>query len=78
MTPEQFAYWLQGFAEINGKVPNEEEWQIIKDHLATVFTKITPDYMPQIDFPKGEAKPWWETQPTCVSDSVKLKDDVAC
>lgn len=33
MTPEQFAYWLQGYAEISGKQPTESEWQVIKDHL---------------------------------------------
>lgn len=43
MTPEQFAYWLQGFAEISQKPPTEAEWTIIKDHLATVFKKVTPD-----------------------------------
>ena len=43
MTPEQFAYWLQGFAEISQKAPTEKEWTIIKDHLATVFNKVTPN-----------------------------------
>ena len=43
MTPEQFAYWLQGFAEISQKAPTEKEWAIVKDHLATVFKKVTPD-----------------------------------
>ena len=43
MTPEQFAYWLQGFVEIRGSVPSAGEWEVIKDHLATVFTKVTPD-----------------------------------
>lgn len=42
MTPEQFAYWLQGFAENNGARPTEVQWRSIKDHLATVFVKETP------------------------------------
>lgn len=47
MTPEQFCYWLQGFAEITdtdlgGVQPRE--WQIIRDHLNLVFKKETPDY----------------------------------
>lgn len=42
MTPEQFAYWLQGYVEISGKQPTESEWQVIKDHLQTVFNKVTP------------------------------------
>jgi len=43
MTAEQFTYWLQGFIEINDpKTIGEKETQIIKDHLATVFNKVTP------------------------------------
>lgn len=39
-----FAYWLQGFFEIsNDKKLNEKQVQIIKDHLALVFDKQTPD-----------------------------------
>lgn len=44
MTPEQFVYWLQGFMEINDPVAIDSlETQIIKDHLAMVFEKKTPD-----------------------------------
>jgi hypothetical protein len=44
MTAEQFTYWLQGFIEINDpKTIGEKETQIIKDHLATVFKKVTPN-----------------------------------
>lgn len=46
MTPEQFAYWLQGFSEIGDTGPTKEQWQIIQDHLALVFTKLTPTYKP--------------------------------
>lgn len=42
MTPEQFAYWMQGFVELNGGMPTPEQWQSIKEHLATVFNKVTP------------------------------------
>lgn len=43
MTPEQFAYWLQGFAELNnGTPPSAEQWKSIREHLATVFKKVTP------------------------------------
>lgn len=43
MTPEQFAYWLQGFAELSGvAVPTTEQWKSIREHLATVFEKVTP------------------------------------
>lgn len=44
MTSEQFTYWLQGFFEINDpKTIDEKQTQIIKDHLALVFNKVTPD-----------------------------------
>jgi hypothetical protein len=38
----QFAYWLQGFAELNGAPPTEEQWTAIRDHLGLVFNKVTP------------------------------------
>lgn len=47
MTPEQFCYWLQGYSEVSGRRPSAEEWQVIRDHLAEVFDKVTP--------PKGGA-----------------------
>ena len=44
MTPEQFAYWLQGFTELTPDMerPSAAQWQAIKDHLQTVFVKVTP------------------------------------
>ncbi len=42
MDPLQFAYWLQGFAELNEGEPSPEQWQSIKDHLGLVFSKVTP------------------------------------
>jgi hypothetical protein len=42
MTPEQFAYWLQGYAELNETPPTAQQWQMIRDHLALVFEKVTP------------------------------------
>lgn len=48
MTPEQFAYWLQGFYEISGaKEITAEQSQIIKDHLDNVFKKETPVRSPE-------------------------------
>lgn len=45
MTDIQFCYWLKGFLETaNPKTINEEQTQIIKDHLNLVFNKITPNY----------------------------------
>jgi len=52
MTPRDFVYWLQGFAEINGSaVPTKEQWQIIQDHLKLVFDKQTPDRTVPTDVP---------------------------
>lgn len=42
MTPEQFAYWLQGFAELTPDQPTMDQWAAIKQHLSTVFDKTTP------------------------------------
>jgi hypothetical protein len=47
MTPEQFAYWLHGWSEINGGMPpNSGQWVIINDHLNLIFNKITPTRYP--------------------------------
>lgn len=42
MTPEQFVYWLQRFAELSGERPTEAQWVGIKDHLQTVFEEMVP------------------------------------
>lgn len=45
MTPENFAYWLQGLFEV-GKLESLDKVQTqqIKDHLELVFKKETPTY----------------------------------
>ena len=40
LTPDQFCYWFQGFAEIHGGVPTPEQWDIIKHHLELVFRPV--------------------------------------
>lgn len=50
VTPEQFCYWLQGFAELRengGNSPTAEQWKLIREHLATVFNKVTPPLLTQ-------------------------------
>jgi hypothetical protein len=43
VTPEQFCYWLQGRAELMPDTPPTcAEWAMIREHLATVFQKVTP------------------------------------
>jgi hypothetical protein len=56
MTTEQFTYWLQGFMEVaNPATLDEKQTQIIKDHLALVFEKQTPNRIIQ--------RPLWQ-EPT--------------
>jgi hypothetical protein len=55
MTAEQFAYWMQGFAELTGdEVPTADQWKSIREHLQTVFVKVTPplqDWKPAVNDP---------------------------
>lgn len=41
MTPEQFCYWMQGCAETMDDTPDKNQWNTIKNHLDTVFNKVT-------------------------------------
>jgi hypothetical protein len=60
MTAEQFAYWLQGFMEVADPIElDSSQTAIIKDHLALVFNKQTPDRT----VPGVPANPTW-SQPT--------------
>lgn len=47
MNSEQFIFWLQGYLELaNPSSLDEKQIQIIKDHIALVLTKVTPDRNP--------------------------------
>lgn len=47
MDAQNFAYWLNGFAELSGdNPPTKAQWKSIKEHLALVFTKVTPPVIP--------------------------------
>jgi len=39
--PVAFCYWLQGYVELHGSIPNEMQWDLIKQHLQLVFNKQT-------------------------------------
>ena len=52
MSPEQFCYWLQGFVELSANAPTEEQWQSVREHLQTVFKKVTPPA--PIDIPRSD------------------------
>ena len=47
MTPENFAYWLQGLLEGNPQILKDgltaTQTRIIQDHLNLVFNKVTPE-----------------------------------
>lgn len=42
MSPDEFCRWLQGFAELNEAKPTDAQWKSIREHLQTVFVKVTP------------------------------------
>lgn len=72
MTPEQFCYWLQGRAELDETPPTAEQWKSIREHLATVFVKVTPPLKPASpifpdkppkDFSPIKYPPIWPEQP---------------
>ena len=46
MTSRDFVYWLQGFAEIHGRAPTDEQWAVIKNHLNLVFKHEIDPSMP--------------------------------
>lgn len=56
MTPQEFCYWLQGFAELTTDAPTPEQWSAIKDHLRLAFVKVTPGYDWSKAFP-GQTSP---------------------
>jgi hypothetical protein len=44
MSPQDFCYWLQGFMEVSDpKSIDEKQLEVIKKHLALVFTNVTRD-----------------------------------
>ena len=54
MSPQDFAYWLQGYSEVCGERPSQSQWVIIQDHLKEVFKKETPNRVappPPQDYP---------------------------
>ena len=67
MTSEQVVYWLQGYLELSGaKEFNEQQVQVIKDHIQLVMKKVTPNIIPY---------PNVGYIPTLTSDKVQLYPD---
>lgn len=79
MTPEQFCYWLQGFAELQASgdfdlmAPDEDQWEMIVEHLQTVFDKVTngvlgrstSDFMKPLPYIPPTAVPYSQPSSTC-------------
>ncbi|MCY1291076.1 hypothetical protein D9M70_402500 [compost metagenome] len=65
MTAENFVYWLQGFAELNGQAPNEAQWQSIREHLGLVLKKVTE--------PVYRGEPGFVTDAGTVSRTLDLR-----
>lgn len=62
MQPDSFCYWLQGFFEISDPATlDATQVQIIKDHLAEVFHKVTPDRRKSGQDNKAELLEWIKT-----------------
>lgn len=83
MTTEQFAYWLQGFSEVTGNCPTEEQWMIIKDHLNLVFNKVTPNYNTRIipnytspTSPITPITPSYTTPPNWISCGIVYQNSI--
>lgn len=73
MTEKEFVIWLHGFLEISGATSlDEKQLQVIKDHLNTFFTKVTPNrdkkkdeepWSKQMEELKKLAEEWKEKNP---------------
>ncbi len=64
MNSTEFCYWLQGYLELreDDKPLTAKQVQIVKDHLALVFQKVTPDRDAEPDVWPGDPQP--TTAPT--------------
>ncbi len=85
MTAEQFTYWLQGFFEMSppGVVLTAEQSKMIREHLATVFQKVTPPLSLPGTWPVPQIQPL--TSPdiyrptiTCGGTGIALTDVSIC
>ena len=69
MSPENFTFWLNGFFELSGVTTlNEQQVQVIKEHLALVLHKVTPSTVGSGTPPQQSRGPY--TFPTYPDPSV--------
>ncbi len=72
MNAQDFTYWLQGFFEMTPKNElSEEQVKMIREHLALVFNKVTPN---QIDFTKYQPS----TDPMYNPNQIICSTDKLC
>lgn len=73
MDTQRFCDWLQGYIEMGGGPPNEQQWEMVKRHLALVFNKVTPPlrYAPN----KGWEDKVVEGAPPAKVDPLKDKEE---
>jgi hypothetical protein len=84
MTPENFAYWLNGFFEMTETDRlSEKQVLMIKEHLKLVFDKITPDVtvppqppvlnVPHWDYPSPDSPRYCSPAHSCSLDTMGFK-----
>ncbi len=42
MSEAEFCRWLQGFCELHGSPPTDQQWGVIKQHLQLCYLKKSP------------------------------------
>lgn len=56
-----FTMWLQGWVELNGgAMPTQQQWDMIKEHLALSFNKVTAPLGGLPSIPAIPALPFWD------------------
>lgn len=77
MTAIEFVYWLNGALELGGmKTMDTKQVQIVKDHIALVLTKITPEVPYDLEWLKSYMPKEPITQPDKPKEWVKV--DMNC
>jgi hypothetical protein len=80
MEPRDFVYWLNGFFELTGAQElNEAQTKMVKEHLALVLTKTTPEFTSSV-YPGWKPLPpdKWFDKPLCLSVVNDLDTKVLC
>lgn len=67
MTQHDFCMWLNGYIELGGSQPTQDQWEMIKEHLVLVFNKTTrsieeikTDRIAESDRKRDQQLKWFE------------------